>query len=61
MKDETKERWQRLCEQASVEQDPAKLLKLVTEINDLLEQKRLRLNMPGVIHGDTDESSAQNR
>jgi hypothetical protein len=31
------ERWQALCEQASTEQDPAKLLELVQEINLLLE------------------------
>jgi hypothetical protein len=38
-----KERWRELCEQAAVEQDPEKLLELVREINDLLEQKRARL------------------
>jgi len=39
----TKERWRELCEQASVEQDPDKLLELVREINQLLEEKRTRL------------------
>jgi hypothetical protein len=39
----TKERWRELCEQASVEQDPDKLLELVKEINQLLEEKRTRL------------------
>ena len=34
-----KERWQELCEQASIEADPEKLLELVTEINRLLEAK----------------------
>jgi len=38
-----KERWRELCEQASVEQDPDKLLELVKEINQLLEEKRTRL------------------
>ena len=36
---EDKELWMRLCEQASVEQDPEKLLALVKEINHLLEKK----------------------
>jgi len=39
----TKERWRELCEQASVEQDPDKLLQLVKEINQLLEEKRTLL------------------
>jgi hypothetical protein len=39
----TKERWRELCEQASVEQDAEKLLELVKEINQLLEEKRTRL------------------
>ncbi len=33
------ERWKQLCEQAASEQDPEKLLALVTEINRLLEEK----------------------
>jgi ABC-type Zn uptake system ZnuABC Zn-binding protein ZnuA len=32
-----------LCEQASVEQDPAKLHELIKEINDLLEAKEASL------------------
>ena len=36
---ELRERWQILCEQASVETDAAKLLALVEEINNLLGQK----------------------
>jgi hypothetical protein len=44
MRGQAKERWERLCEQASIEQDPAKLLELVKEINDLLEEKQSRLN-----------------
>lgn len=43
MKGETRELWIQLCEQAAVEQDPKRLLELVTRINDLLEQKEKRL------------------
>jgi hypothetical protein len=39
-----KERWRELCEQASVEQDPKKLLELTKEINDLLARKQGRLS-----------------
>jgi hypothetical protein len=38
------ERWKELCRQASVEQDPKKLMKLVDEITRLLAQKQRRLN-----------------
>ena len=40
---ETKEQWIKLCTQASTEQDPDELIKLIREINDLLEEKQLRL------------------
>jgi hypothetical protein len=43
MQGQTKERWEELCEQAAVEQDPEKLLELVQEINEILLQKRRRL------------------
>jgi hypothetical protein len=43
MKGQTGERWRQLCEQAAVEQDPEKLLKLTQEINRLLEEKEERL------------------
>ena len=43
MKGETRERWIQLCELAAKEQDGAKLLELVKQINDLLEQKEQRL------------------
>lgn len=43
MQGETKERWQELCEQAAVEQDPKKLLALTGEINRLLLEKEERL------------------
>jgi len=41
---ENREKWMDLCEKASTEQDPAKLLALVEEINRLLEAKQQRLN-----------------
>jgi hypothetical protein len=37
MEDEKQPRWKELCAQAAVEQDTEKLLKLVTEINRLLD------------------------
>jgi hypothetical protein len=43
MQGENKERWRKLCEQASTEQDLKKLVQLITQINDLLLDKRLRL------------------
>jgi hypothetical protein len=36
-------RWRHLCEQAANEQDPEKLLLLVKEINDILEEREQRL------------------
>lgn len=51
MKD--KARWMELCEQAAVEQDPEKLLALVTEINRLLEEKEKRV---GIVLPSRDES-----
>jgi len=43
MDDQTRERWFQLCQLASVEQDPEKLLALVIEINCLLEAKETTL------------------
>ncbi len=43
MQGPAKERWKELCEQASVEQNPQKLLELVAEINRLLGEKQNRL------------------
>jgi hypothetical protein len=37
------ERWRELCEQAAVEQDPVKLMQLVSEINQMLLEKEERL------------------
>ena len=39
IKAEHEERWKELCAQASVENDPAKMLKLMAEINRLLDEK----------------------
>jgi hypothetical protein len=44
MQGENQERWFQLCQQAAVETDPAKMLALVREINDLLDEKEARLN-----------------
>ena len=38
-----KERWMELCELAAKEQDPAKLMALVAEINRILDSKEQRL------------------
>ena len=35
------ETWKSLCEEASTEQDPERLLELVQEINRLIDEKRL--------------------
>ena len=43
MKGEAKERWMDLCEQAANEQDPKKLMVLITEITRLLETKQKRI------------------
>jgi hypothetical protein len=45
MEGEKKERWMELCAQAAVEQDPAKLMELVREINSLFEEKERRLGI----------------
>jgi hypothetical protein len=43
MQSETKERWTKLAARAAVEQDPVRMLELITEINKLLLQKEERL------------------
>jgi hypothetical protein len=40
---EKSELWKELCAKAAVEQDPAKLLELTRQINDLLLGKQRRL------------------
>jgi hypothetical protein len=43
MEGEARERWLSLCEQAASEQDPERLMELVSEINRTLEDKERRL------------------
>jgi hypothetical protein len=43
MNGQTKEVWKQFCEQAAVEQDPDKLIRLVAEIDRMLEEKEHRL------------------
>ena len=43
MRGEIKERWVRFCEQAVREQDPTKLMHIIEEIDQLLEEKERRL------------------
>jgi hypothetical protein len=38
----SEERWRQLCAQAAVEQDPQKLMDLVKEISQLLDEKQGR-------------------
>ena len=43
---ENTDRWKQLCAEASVEQDPQRLLELTRQINDLLLGKQRRLDRP---------------
>jgi hypothetical protein len=53
----TAEGWIALCAQAAVEQDPRKLLELVSEINRLLDARRKRLaNETNLANGSIDEA-----
>jgi hypothetical protein len=47
VREQTKELWLKLCEQAADEQDPEKFLTLIREINTLLELKRARFKQTG--------------
>jgi hypothetical protein len=48
MRSQIKERWLLLCEQAATEQDPAKLMALIEEVNCLLEaEENRRREAPG--------------
>ena len=40
--DKREQRWRQLCAQAAVEQDPEKLMQLVTEITRLLGEEQER-------------------
>ena len=44
MKGPIQERWQELCAQAVIEQDPKRLVELVAEINHILKEKEQRLD-----------------
>ena len=44
MQGKDKERWVELCEQAAIEQDSKKLMKLIQEIDRLLREKQERLD-----------------
>jgi len=43
MRGETERRWRELCEQTVEEQDPEKIMKLIGEVNQLLENNEERL------------------
>jgi len=43
MQGKVREKWMQLCELAVVEQDPEKLMALITEINRILDEKDRRL------------------
>jgi hypothetical protein len=45
MQGTAKEEWKQLCEQAAVEQDPEKLMLLVSEITRMLDEKEERLKL----------------
>jgi hypothetical protein len=49
MMQEKRERWLELCAQAADEQNPQKLLALITEINELLEAKERRLGIDPIL------------
>jgi len=51
VQDATDERLTRLCQQAASEQDAERLIELVGEINDLLEEKRARDQERGRVEG----------
>jgi len=48
LQSKNRERWQALCELAATEQDPDRLMELIHEIEQLLNEKdeRLRRKMP---------------
>jgi len=50
MNNETKEKFRSLCESASVEQDPERLMQLVREIDRLLEGEKTAREQRGSAH-----------
>jgi hypothetical protein len=57
MHGEKAERWAELCAQAAVEQDPTMLMRLISEINQLLEEREQRLKARAGA-SDSDQQSA---
>jgi hypothetical protein len=53
-----KEQYLRLCEQAAIEQDPVKLMKLIAEIDRLLAEKEERLKATK-LHGHADKAEPE--
>jgi len=51
------DRWRQLCAQAAQEQDPDKLIELVSEIISILESKDLRQMNPSASAVSTSEPS----
>jgi hypothetical protein len=51
---EKAEQWRALCEQAAVEQEPQKLMRLIEQITRLLENKEQRLRQQ---HASTDSAA----
>ncbi len=49
MEDQQLERWQELCAQAAIEQDPKKFMDLIHEISHLLQVKEKRLQREEVV------------
>jgi len=47
MQGQARELWEELCERAAREQDPQRLLRLIEEINHLLDEKERRLRAEG--------------
>jgi hypothetical protein len=45
MRGEKRERWLEICQMIADEQDPKKMIELVTELNNLLEEKERRLGI----------------
>jgi hypothetical protein len=57
MQGKTRERWQELCEQAANEQDAAKMLQIVEEINRLLAAKYDRISYKDGVTPKTSNNS----
>ena len=52
-----RERWMTLCAQAAVEPDPKRLLALISEVNDLLEQREKKISHPRALERRDAEGS----